>query len=188
MTRMAGAVRGVSTLIGAGAAGLLVWVSAQIGRGTLGGYWAAYGILAGAGLTMALSQLVVARTAWGRPRISVGVFLLGFLPVLICAGWVLLSGQPDTNWFQRHTNSWSNDIAIDGPVHDLRSFLGVLAFGLGLVLGFTFTTARRLPPPEQRRDEPVPVEEPAATYATPPDEQPTTVERTPPEHDEGRIG
>ncbi len=65
---------------------------------------------------MALSQLFGGWTKWGWPRISVGVFLIGFLPTLVAAGWVLLSGQPDANWFQRHVTSWSGDISIDGLV------------------------------------------------------------------------
>ena len=102
---MYGTVRGVATLVGAGIAGGLVWLSTQIGQGSTGGYWAAVGILAGAGLTMAVSQLAGGWTKWGVPRISAGVFLIGFLPVLVVAGWVLLAGQPDANWFQRHVDS-----------------------------------------------------------------------------------
>jgi hypothetical protein len=71
----------------------------------------------------------------------VGVFLIGFLPVLVAAGWVILAGQPDANWFQRHVDSWSGSISIDGLVHDLRTLLPVLAFGVGLVFGFTFDTS-----------------------------------------------
>ena len=98
------------------------------------------GVLAGAGLTMALSQLFGGWTKWGMPRISAGVFLIGFLPVLVAAGWVILAGQPDANWFQRHVTSWSSSISIDGLVDDLRTMLPVLAFGVGLVFGFTFDT------------------------------------------------
>jgi hypothetical protein len=170
---MVGTVRGVFTVVGAGAAGLLIWISTQIGQGTLGGYWAVYGILAGAGLTMALSQLFGGWTKWGWPRISTGVFVIGFLPVLVATGWVLLAGQPDANWFQRHTTSWSNDIAIDGIVDDLRTYLGVLAFGLGLVFGFTFDTAGPLPPPELRHRAPEAVEEPVSA---PEPEPPRTVD------------
>jgi len=143
---MYGTVRGVATLVGAAIAGGLIWLSTQIGQSSTGGYWAAVGILAGAGLTMAVSQLAGGWTKWGVPRVSAGVFLIAFLPVLVVAGWVLLAGQPDSNWFQRHVDSWSGSIAIDGPVHDLRSVLAVLAFGLGLVFGLTFdTTGPRRP-------------------------------------------
>jgi hypothetical protein len=165
--RIVGTVRGVFTVVGAGAAGFLIWVSTQVGGGTLGGYWAVYGILAGAGLTMALSQLFGGWTKWGWPKISTGVFLIGFLPVLVAAGWVLLAGQPDANWFQRHVTSWSGHLGIGGLVDDLRVYLGVLSFGLGLVFGFTFDTSGPLPPPE-------PVEEPkpAAPETAPPPEAP----------------
>ncbi len=164
---MIGKVRGVFTLVGAGAAGLLIWIATQIGTGTTGGYWAVNGILAGAGLTMALSQLFGGWTKWGVPRISLGVFLIGFLPVLVCAGWVLLAGQPSANWFQRHTTSWSGSLSIGGFVDDLRTYLGVLAFGLGLVFGFTFDTSG----PRMSR-EPVSVAGPEPTAAPVVSEQP----------------
>jgi len=151
---MVGTIRGVSTLVGAGIAGLLIWISTQIGEGTLGGYWAVYGILAGAGLTMALSQVFGGWTKWGWPKVSVGVLLIGFLPVLAAAGWVLLAGQPDANWFQRHVTSWSGHAGIGGLVDDLREYLAVLSFGLGLVFGFTFDTSGPVQP-----GQPVPVEE-----------------------------
>lgn len=140
MERKIGTVRGVFTLVGGAAAGLLIWIATQISQGTTGGYWSVQGILAGAGLTMALSQLFGGWTKWGVPRVSGRVFLIAFLPVLVCAGWVLLAGQPSANWFQEHVTDWSDSLAIDGIVDDLRTYLGVLAFGLGLVFGFTFDT------------------------------------------------
>ena len=79
--------------------------------------------------------------------------MIGFLPVLVAAGWVLLAGQPDANWFQRHTTSWSNDIAIDGLVDDLRTYLGVLAFGLGSSSGSP-STRRAAAAPELRPTRP----------------------------------
>ena len=169
---MIGTVRGVFTLAGAGIAGLLIWISTQIGEGTTGGYWAVYGLVAGAGLTMALSQLFGGWTKWGVPRMSAGVFLIGFLPVLVCAGWVLLAGQPDANWFQRHVVNWTGDVGIDGLVDDLREYLGVLAFGLGLTFGLTFDTSG----PRVRR-EPAPVREPAVA---PRDHELTATEPAPP--------
>jgi hypothetical protein len=187
---MFGTVRGVCTLVGAGAAGLLIWLSTQIGQDSTGGYWAAIGVVAGAGLTMALSQLFGGWTKWGVPRISAGVFLIGFLPVLIAAGWVILAGQPDANWFQRHVDSWSGSIAIDGPVHDLESLLAVLAFGVGLVFGFTFDTSGPRKPGEpiwesESREEPAPVAESASPGAAAEDDAPTTV--TLPEHERERV-
>jgi hypothetical protein len=175
---MYGTVRGVATVVGAGIAGGLIWLSTQIGQGSTGGYWAAVGILAGAGLVMAVSQLAGGWTKWGVPRVSAGVFLIGFLPVLVVAGWVLLAGQPDSNWFQRHINSWSGSIAIDGPVHDLGTVLSVVAFGLGLVFGFTFDTSGPRRPGEPVWETRAP-EEPTVPAETavvvPADTAPTTV-------------
>jgi hypothetical protein len=189
---MFGTVRGVSTLVGAGAAGLLIWLSTQIGQDSTGGYWAAIGIVAGAGLTMALSQLFGGWTKWGVPRISAGVFLIGFLPVLIAAGWVILAGQPDANWFQRHINSWSGSISIDGPVGDLASLVAVLAFGVGLVFGFTFDTSGPKQAGEpiwesEAREEPAPGLVPMTESAHQPvaEDEPTTV--TGPERDRERV-
>jgi hypothetical protein len=136
-----GPTRATVTLVAAAAAGLLVWLATQIGRGTNGGYWAAYGLIAAAGLVMALSQLLGGWTKWGFPRISGSVFLLAFVPVLVVAGWVLLAAQPDPNWFRDHVGNWSGDIHVRGLVHDLTTYLGVLAFGIGLVFGYTFDTS-----------------------------------------------
>jgi hypothetical protein len=138
---MIGMTRGPVTLIAAGTAGLLVWVASRISDSSTGGYWGEYGVLGGAGLLLALSQLVGGWTKWGRPTISLAVFLVAFLPALACVGWTVLAHQPHSNWFRTHVRAWSGDIGIDGLVDDLRDYLGVLAFGLGLVLGLTFDTA-----------------------------------------------
>jgi hypothetical protein len=145
---MIGWVRGAATLAGAGVAGLLIWLSTQINGGTTGGYWAVHGILAAAGLTMAVSQLLGGWTKWGRPRVSLGVLLVGFLPTLIAAGWVLLAGQPSANWIQDHVTAWSGHMGIAELVGDLKAFLAVVAFGLGLVFGFVFDTTGSLQPAE----------------------------------------
>jgi hypothetical protein len=138
---MYGLTRGTITLLGAAAAGLLVWLATQINDGTTGGYWAVYGLIAAAGLSMALSQLFGGWTKWGLPRLSINVFLLAFIPVLVAAGWVVLATQPDPNWFRDHIRDWSSDISISGLVHDLGEYVSVLAFGIGLVFGFCFDTS-----------------------------------------------
>lgn len=135
---MMGITRGFSTLIGATVAGFLIWVSTQTGSGSAGEYWASYGLLAAAGLTMALSQILGGWTKWGWPRLSAGVLLLGFLPVLIVGGWVLLARQP-ADFF--NTTNWSRDLGIDGFVGDLGEVLGAIAFGIGLTFGVCFDTA-----------------------------------------------
>jgi hypothetical protein len=129
------------TLLSAAVAGFLVWLATQISDSSNGGYWGVYGLIAGAGLIMALSQILGGWTKWGRPRLSVNVFLLGFIPVLVAAGWVILATQPDANWFRDHVRGWSNDIGIQGLVRDLGEYVAVLAFGIGLVFGYTFDTS-----------------------------------------------
>ena len=101
---MNGITRSLSTLVGVAAAGVLLWAAAQVGRDSTGGYWAAYAIVAAAGLVLALSQL---RGRTGHPR---AMFTLGFLPVLVVAGWVLIAMEPHGNWFRDHVLAWSGDI------------------------------------------------------------------------------
>jgi hypothetical protein len=129
------------TLVGAGVAGLLVWLATQVNDSTTGGYWAVYGLIAAAGLVMALSQLLGGWTKWGLPRLSIDVFLIAFVPTLIAAGWVIVAHQPTPNWFRDHFLNWSSDIGILGLVRDLAEYVSVLAFGIGLVFGFSFDTA-----------------------------------------------
>src|SRR5919199_6348332 len=109
--------RALFTLVGAAAAGLLVW------------------------LVMALSQLLGGWTKWGWPRLSATVFLLAFIPTLIAAGWVIAAGQPHGNWLRDHVLAWSGDIHIRGLVHDLVEYIPVLAFGIGLAFGLSFDTS-----------------------------------------------
>lgn len=135
---MIGVTRAVSTLGGAAVAGILLWFATQIGTQTAGEYWATYGVVAAAGLTMALSQILGGWTKWGWPRFSTGVFALGFLPVLVAGGWVLLARQP-ADWF--NTSNWSRDLGIFGVVSDLGNILPAVGFGIGLVFGLSFDTA-----------------------------------------------
>jgi hypothetical protein len=137
---MYGMTRGPVTLLAAAAAGLLVWLSTQVNDKATGGYWAVYGLIAAAGLVMALSQLLGGWTKWGVPRIAINVFLLAFIPTLIAAGWVIVAHQPHPNWFRDHVLNWSSDISILGLVRDLAEYVSVLAFGIGLVFGFSFDT------------------------------------------------
>jgi hypothetical protein len=138
---MYGLTRGTITLLGAAAAGFLVWLGTQVGDSTNGGYWAVYGLIAAAGLVMAFSQILGGWTKWGWPRLSLNVFLLAFIPVLVAAGWVILATQPEANWFRDHIRGWTSDIGITGLVSDLGEYVSVLAFGIGLVFGFTFDTS-----------------------------------------------
>jgi hypothetical protein len=134
---MIGVTRGISTLAGAAVAGILLWFATQIGTEATGEYWATYGLIAVAGLTMALSQILGGWTKWGWPRFSLGVFALAFLPVLVAGGWVLLARQP-ADWM--NTSNWSRDLGIYGIVSDLGNILPAIAFGIGLVFGFSFDT------------------------------------------------
>ena len=143
---MYGLTRGLVTLLAAGVAGFLIWLATQINDETTGGYWAVYGVIAAAGLIMALSQLAGGWTKGGMPRLSANVFLLAFIPVLIVAGWVVVGHQPNPNWARNHVLNWSDDIGILGVVRDLAEYVSVLAFGIGLVFGYSFDTM----PPETR--------------------------------------
>ena len=135
---MIGVTRGLSTLAGAAVAGILLWFATQVGAEATTEYWATYGLVAAAGLTMALSQILGGWTKWGWPRFSVGVFVLGFLPVALAGGWVLLARQP-ADWM--NTSNWSRDLGLDGLVADLGNILPAIAFGLGLTFGLSFDTA-----------------------------------------------
>jgi MFS family permease len=155
---MYGLTRATLTLIGAAAAGVLLWLATTVVPDSLadasrGGYWAAFGLVALGGLVMALSQLLGGWTKWGWPRVSSHVFLVGFVPTLIVGGWMLAAHEPQNYWLGRHVRSWSGDIGIDGLVDSLGLMLPAIAFGIGLVFGLTFdTTGPRIP----RKRKPVP--------------------------------
>ena len=134
---MNGITKAISTLAGAAVAGLLLWAAAQIGRDTTSGYWAAYAVVAAAGVVLALSQL---RGRNGNPRAHAA---LAFLPVLIVAGWVLVGLEPHGNWFRDHVLAWSGDLGIRHAVLDIGTWIGVLSFGIGITLGTALEPARR---------------------------------------------
>jgi hypothetical protein len=145
---MIGSPRAAVILLATGVAGVLLWLAAQFGRHTIGSYWAAYGIVAAAGLVLGVAQM---RGRTGHPP---AMFLLGFLPVLIVGGWVLLAMQPHGTWARNHVLAWSGDIGIRDVVRDVGTWLGVVAFGIGYTLGAALEPmpVRRVvaPPPEDR--------------------------------------
>jgi len=164
---MHGLTRGATTLIGVLVAGFLLWLGTQFLPDTRGEYWAALGLTAAAGLTMALSQLLGGWTKWGWPRVSGKVFLLGFMPALILGGWVLAAGEPGDGFFARNVGDWSDNIGIGGVVDDLTTIFPAIAFGIGLVFGFTFDTTG----PRVRKQSPVATSVPAVPkeHVTPTD-------------------
>jgi hypothetical protein len=151
---MNGMTRAGVTLLAAAAAGALLWLAAQVDRGSNGGYWAACGIVAGAGLVLAAAQV---RGRSGNPP---AMLFFTFLPVLIAAGWVLLAMQPHAGWFRDHVLAWSGDIGIRDVVRDLGTWFGVLAFGIGYTLGLLLEPMPRRRPvyDEAVADEPITAE------------------------------
>jgi hypothetical protein len=161
--------RAATTLLGAAVAGVLLWLATQVlstnGTSSTGEYWGAVGLVALAGLTMALSQLLGGWTKWGWPRVSLRVFLIAFLPVLIVGGWMLAAGAPGDEWLGSHVRNWSGDLGIDSLVTDLTRVVPAIAFGIGLVFGFTFdTTGPRIrkaaTPVPTAEAQPTPTEQP----------------------------
>jgi uncharacterized SAM-binding protein YcdF (DUF218 family) len=137
---MYGLTRASTTLIAAAAAGLLIWLATQIDDKHVGGFWAVYGLIAGAGLLMALSQLLGGWTKWGWPRLSATFLLTAFVPIAIVSLWIILAAEPSSGWFHQHVLSWSNSLHIRGLVDDLKEYVPLFAFGIGLVFGFSFDT------------------------------------------------
>jgi len=155
------ATRGLTTAVAAGIAGVLLWVATLVGVQSVTRFWEAMGLVAAAGLVVALSQVVGGWTKGGRVRISPTTFLVAFLPVLVCVGWILLATQPGNGWHEGTLTSWSHSLGIMGLVHSLGLWHGVLAFGFGLVLGMTFDT---VPAPDEVV-EPVPARRTAGATA-----------------------
>jgi len=132
--------RAVAILLGTGVAGVLIWTTAQVHRGSTGGYWGEVAILAAAGLVLGASRLLD-RAAGRRLTFSLPTFVIAFLPALVVAGWVIVGGQPNGSWLHNHVISWSGDISVDRVVRDTTAFAMVLAFGLGVLL--SLVAARR---------------------------------------------
>jgi hypothetical protein len=156
--------RGLTTVAAIGTAGVLLWAATLVGQRSDGRFWAEMGIVAGAGLVVAISQVVGGWTKGLRLRISLGTLALAFLPVLIVVWWILMASQPAHGWYQGTFETWSRHVGLIGLVHDLALWHGVLAFGFGLVLGMSFDTVPAAAPvatPEPPRgtaEEPVTAE------------------------------
>jgi hypothetical protein len=133
--------RGPITLLAAGVAGFLIWAATQINDHKTSGYWAVYAILAGAGLIFAASQFMGGVAGGGRAAISPSVLLFAFVPALIVVGWIVVAGQPHGNSPRSQVLTWSSDLGVGGIVRDLVEYVGVLAFGLGAMLGLTLVPA-----------------------------------------------
>src|SRR5947209_13431448 len=137
---MYGLTRATTTLIAAAAGGLLIWIGTQIGDTSRGGFWAVYGLIAGAGLLMALAQLLGGWTKWGWPTLSVPFLLIAFVPIAVASLWIVFAAEPGHGWVHRHVLAWSGDIHIRGLVNDLKEYVAVFAFGIGLTFGYSFDT------------------------------------------------
>lgn len=114
--------RALAVLIGAAAAGALIWFAGRFDRSTSHDYWISLGLVAAAGFVLGLAQRVQAMQAAG---------LLVSLVVAIVTVWVAFAAQPSPGDVSR----WSHDIGIGSVVNDLGVHGSVLAFGMGVVVG-----------------------------------------------------
>ncbi len=153
-------IRALTTLLGAAAAGALLWYVPHFNRWTSGGYWGVMALMVAAGVVIGVSQL---HGRDGSPRVG---FLLSFVPVLIASGWVLLASQPQGNWVRDHVRSWGDGLGIGHAVQNLGHHVAVVAFGLGVIFGLTFEVRmlRRRP----RAVDVAPLAVPAAAVHVPP--------------------
>ena len=131
------ASRGLTLLFAAALVGLALWGASQIGTQTTNRFWLAMLIVAGAGLVLSLAGHVGTWTKGLRVRISPSTFVT-FLIGLVVIGWILIASQPGSGWEEGRITSWSNSMGIDGAVHSIGLWRGVLAFGFGLLLGMAF--------------------------------------------------
>jgi hypothetical protein len=129
--------RGLTVALAAGLAGLGLWGAAQIGTQTTGHFWIAMAVVAAAGFVFALATHVGTWTKGLRLRVSPTTFTVGFLPALVCVGWILLATQPGSGWEAGQFHSWSSSLGILGAVHSLGLWRGVLAFGFGVMLALS---------------------------------------------------
>jgi hypothetical protein len=154
------------TLVGVVLAGFLIWIGGRIydfaNFGHRDKYWAYVGLLALAGLVMALSQLLGGWTKWGWPRLSGKVLMFAFLPTLILGGWVLAAYEPGGHWLGRNVQDWSEDIHIHSVLTRFAISTPAIAFAIGLVFGFSLDTTgprvKRSATPEEKPSEDAPAE------------------------------
>jgi hypothetical protein len=148
------ATRGLTLAIAAGLAGLLLYLASEVGQQSTIRFWEEMGIVAAAGLVLALAPVLGGWTSGLRLRLSPGTFLLGFLPVLVVVGWILMATQPGNGWHEGTLVSWSHNAGLMGVIHSLGLWHGVLAFGFGLVLGSCLDAVpTSVPVPVATRDE-----------------------------------
>jgi hypothetical protein len=166
------ASRGLTLGFAAALAGLALWGATQVGMQTTGRFWIAMAIVAAGGLLLALASHVGMWTKGLRLRLSPTTFLLAFLPVLVCVGWILIASQPGHGWQEGRIHNWSDSIGILGLVHSVGLWRGVLAFGFGLVLGLCFDA---VPAPDI--DEAPAYAGPAGASADPAADEPVAAER-----------
>jgi hypothetical protein len=152
------ATRGLMTAMAVGLAGLLLWAATQVGQQSTARFWEEMGVVAAAGLVLALLPALGGWTSGLRLRLSPGTFLLGFLPTLVLVGWVLLATQPGGGWHEGRFVTWSHNLGVMGVVHALGLWHGVLAFGFGAVLGMSLDSV----PAVETVDEPI--DDRAAAY------------------------
>lgn len=131
------ATRGLTLALAAGLAGLLLYLGARVGQHTTARFWEEMGIVAAAGLVLGLAPVLGGWTSGLRLRLSPGTFVLGFLPVLVVVGWVLMATQPAHGWNEGKIVSWSHSIGLMHVIDAVALWHGVLAFGFGLVLATT---------------------------------------------------
>jgi hypothetical protein len=167
------ASRGLTLALAAALAGLALWGASEVGTQTTGRFWIAMAIVAGAGLVMALANHVGTWTKGLRMRVSPSTFVIAFLPVVVCVGWILIATQPGSGWQEGRLDHWSNSIGIMGLVKTVALWHGVLAFGFGLVLGQCFDG---VPAPAAEEVPAYAGAAPAAAGPSPADE-PVTAER-----------
>lgn len=149
--------RGLTLALAAGLAGLGLWGAAQVGIQTTGRFWLTMTIVAASGFVLALAMHVGAWTKGLRMRLSPTTFIVAFLPVLVCVGWILLASQPGSGWAEGRIDSWSSSLGILGIVHSLGLWRGALAFGFGVMLALSFDG---VPEPEPELVEPAVADEP----------------------------